>query len=351
MIEEFEVSETNAIFDVKKFLFRALSYWKLFVVLLVIGVVYVYQTNLREEFSYRLGTKISIEDDTNPLFTSTQSLNFNWGGVTSKVQTMIVMVKSRSHHEKVVERLEFYKSYLKQGRFRKQDIYKEAPFRFNHAYNFPQLINIPIEIVFLDANSFEIHIEFLESTATVQNYLTKGLSKVDVPVGLFKRRYQFEEPIELPFLKGVVSLTDVGAPLPKDAYFFQFSGFNEVVASYQSRTSVTNTGNSPILDISLIDKNTEKIVDYLNTIVSVLRDDQLNRKNQYASNTINFIDEQISRVRNELTDNAQALNDYRKESKLYNLTDDNATLNEKLSKLDAEKETIERQLNYFSSLK
>lgn len=93
MIEEFEVSESSASsFDVKKFIFRALSYWKWFLLLLAIGVFFVYQKNIREEFSYRLSTKISIEDDSNPLFTSTQSLNFNWGGVTAKVQTMIVVL-------------------------------------------------------------------------------------------------------------------------------------------------------------------------------------------------------------------------------------------------------------------
>jgi succinoglycan biosynthesis transport protein ExoP len=138
MNDEFEVSESNtSSFDIKKFLFRALSYWKFFALLVAVGVFYVYQKNIREEFSYRLGTKISIEDDSNPLFTSSASLTFNWGGVTSKVQTTIVTLKSRSHHEKVVDRLEFYKSYLVQGRFRKQDIYKEAPFRFDHDYNFP----------------------------------------------------------------------------------------------------------------------------------------------------------------------------------------------------------------------
>ena len=125
MIEEFEVSESaSTSFDIKKFLFRALSYWKWFLLLLAIGIFYVYQMNIREEFSYRLSTKISVEDDSNPLFTSNASLTFNWGGVTAKVQTMIVTMKSRSHHEKVVDRLEFYKSYLKQGRFAKQDIYK-----------------------------------------------------------------------------------------------------------------------------------------------------------------------------------------------------------------------------------
>ena len=115
MTEEFEVSESASNFDIKKFLFRALSYWKLFLLLLAIGFFFVYQKNIREEFSYRLGTKISVEDDSNPLFTSNASLTFNWGGVTSKIQTMIVTLKSRSHHEKVVDRLEYYKTYLKQG--------------------------------------------------------------------------------------------------------------------------------------------------------------------------------------------------------------------------------------------
>lgn len=112
-----------------------------------------------------------------------------------------------------------------------------------------------------------------------------------------------------------------------------------------------NSTNSPILDITLIDKNTQKIVDYLNGIVTVLSEDQLNRKNQYATNAIAFIDEQILRVRGELTDNAEALNDYRKKNKIYSLDGESGQLNEKLVKLDAEKESITRQLTYYSSLK
>ena len=191
MIEEFEVSESGSnSFDIKKFLFRALSYWKFFVLLLAIGVFFVYQKNIREEFSYRLGTKISIEDDSNPLFTSNTSLTFNWGGVTAKVQTTIVTLTSRSHHEKVVDRLEFYKSYLKQGRFRMQDIYKAAPFRFNHDYNQPQLLNSPIKITFLNAETFELEVEFLNPTAQAQNYLTKEIAVVNVPVGIFKKQFK-----------------------------------------------------------------------------------------------------------------------------------------------------------------
>jgi polysaccharide biosynthesis transport protein len=352
MIEEFEVSETSASsFDIKKFLFRALSYWKFFLLLLAIGVFYVYQKNIREEFSYRLSTKISIEDDSNPLFTSNASLTFNWGGVTAKVQTMIVTLQSRSHHEKVVDRLEYYKSYLKQGRFRKQDIYKATPFRFEHDYHYGQLINTPIKITFLDANSFELEVEFASSEAAVQNYITKELSRVDVSNGVYKKAFKFGDPIELPFLKGVINLVENRKAIKGDQYFILFSDFDGVVSSYQGRTSISNTNNSPILDISLIDKNTEKIVDYLNTLVLVLSEDQLQRKNQYATNAIAFIDQQISRVKNDLSENAEALNDYRKKNKIYSLDEESTALNEKLTKLDADKEAIDRQLNYYSNLK
>src|SRR5690606_23968637 len=351
MMEEFEVSESASAFDIKKFLFRALSYWKLFAVLLAIGIFIVYQKNIREEFSYRLGTKISIEDDSNPLFTSTQSLNFNWGGVTSKVQTMIVTLKSRSHHEKVVDRLEFYKSYLKQGRFRMQDIYKAAPFRFNHDYNFPQLLNNPIKITFLNENTYSLEVEFVNNTASVQNYLTKDISSVSVPVGLFKKEFKIGELVTLPFLKGTVVLAENSTPNIGESLYLQFVNFDGIVSSYQSRTSVSNTSSSPILDITLIDKNTAKIVDYLNALVAVLSEDQLNRKNQYASNAINFIDSQISRVKTEMANNAEALNNFRKTNRIYSLTDESELLNERLTNLDTEREAVSRQLDYYSNLK
>lgn len=355
MDDEFDILEststTSTAFDIKKFLFRALSYWKFFLVLLIAGIYYVHQKNIREEFSYRLATKISVEDDSNPLFTSNASLTFNWGGVTAKVQTMVVTLKSRSHHEKVVDRLGLYKSYLVQGRFRKQDIYKAAPFRFNHNYDKPQLINNPIKITFLDANTYNVEVEFLQDRASVQNYLTKGVSSVDVPMGIFSETFSIEEQIELPFLSGKLVLNKSKSFNVGDEYYLQFSNFDGIVKSYQVRTSVANTKGTPILDIALIDKNKEKIVDYLNMIVTILSEDQLNRKNQYATNAIIFIDDQISRVKGELSSYAKDLNNYKKQNKIYGVGTESDVLNEKLSGFDKEKILIEKQLNYYANLK
>ena len=138
-------------------------------------------------------------------------------------------------------------------------------------------------------------------------------------VGIYKKQFKLGAPIQLPFLKGTIKLAENRKPVNGEAYFIQFSDFDGVVSSYQARTSVDNVATSPILDIALIDKNTQKIVDYLNMVVTVLSEDQLDRKNQFATNTITFIDEQIARVKGELSDNADALNDYRKKNKIYSL--------------------------------
>ena len=125
MEEEFDVTESQTAlsFDFKAFLFKVFSYWKLFILFIGIGVFIVYQQNIRTQQSYRLGTQISIEEESNPLFTSTTSLTFNYGGVSGKVQTLLTSLKSRSIHEKVVDNLQFYITYLKQSRFRKNDVY------------------------------------------------------------------------------------------------------------------------------------------------------------------------------------------------------------------------------------
>ena len=353
MNEEFELleSQQQPLFDIKAFLFRALSYWYLMVLCIGIGWVISYQLNIRKQYSYRLSNKISIEDDKNPLFTSNTSLTFNWGGVTGKVQTMIVSLKSRSHNEKVVENLKFYLRYLKEGRFRMADIYLSAPFRMEPTYDFAQLSGKIIKIHFLSENEYRIEIEFPSSIVSTQNYKTKKKGKVDVTPGIFTKTYKVGEKIELPFLSGTIEIPENRKVKNGDVYFIQFLNFDGVVDSYKNKIQVKNIKGSPILDLSLTDVNKGKIVDFLNETVKVLSEDQLDRKNQFATNTINFIDEQLSKVKDQLQTNADELNSYRKKNKIFNLNEESINLSTKLSDFDLEKDEINRKISYYSNLK
>ena len=127
MKEEFDILDSGPGFDIKAFLLKALSFWKLFIFCVVVGVFIVYQQNIRKQQSYKLATKISIEEDKNPLFSSNTNLTFNYGGISGKVQTLINTLQSRSLHEEVVANLQFYVTYLKQSRLEKTMFIKKLP--------------------------------------------------------------------------------------------------------------------------------------------------------------------------------------------------------------------------------
>ena len=64
-----------------------------------------------------LDSLISIENEQNPFFTANTSISFNWGGVSGKVGKVLTTIKTRSHNELVVDSLQFYMQYLKEGKY------------------------------------------------------------------------------------------------------------------------------------------------------------------------------------------------------------------------------------------
>ena len=50
------------------------------------------------------------------------------GGLSGKVGNIITEVKTRTHNELVIDSLQYFKEYLKQGKYHLIDIYKSSPF-------------------------------------------------------------------------------------------------------------------------------------------------------------------------------------------------------------------------------
>lgn len=94
-IKDFTILETQNSFDFKGFLAKLISYWKWFVLCLIITFTVAYQVNIRKEKIYGMETLIVVKDENNQLFSSNTSLVFNWGGTSDKVQTVITTLKSK----------------------------------------------------------------------------------------------------------------------------------------------------------------------------------------------------------------------------------------------------------------
>ena len=204
--KDFEDTDLNSsqgiVFDFRGFLFKILNLWKFVLVCIGVALTIAYFINVRKQSIYKLDSLISIENDQNPFFTANTSISFNWGGVSGKVSKIITAIKTRSHNEKVVDSLRFYMEFLTQGKYRKEDIYKKAPFDFVINNNKPQLINYPIGIRFLGEDKFEIFSEFENQSGQGQIYKDKSFRDLDLPLGEFQKSYRSKETINLSFLSG-----------------------------------------------------------------------------------------------------------------------------------------------------
>jgi tyrosine-protein kinase Etk/Wzc len=108
--EDIEDVESGRLsFDFRGFLFKALNLWKVIVLSIGLALTVAYFINVRKPNIYRLETIMSVENEQSPFFSSNTSIQFNWGGVSGKVSTVMTAVETRTHNELVVDSLQFFK--------------------------------------------------------------------------------------------------------------------------------------------------------------------------------------------------------------------------------------------------
>ena len=78
---------------------------------------------------------------------------------------MIVIFGSRTHNEKVVDSLQFYIGYFKDGKYRLEDVYGKTPFDIKIDFDSPQLYSKLIKIEPLSNDRYKISFDFNEEGA------------------------------------------------------------------------------------------------------------------------------------------------------------------------------------------
>jgi len=352
--KDFNFFEKHNSFDFKGFLFRIVAYWKWFVLSLIITFVYAYNVNIRKETLYGMESLIVIEDQNNPFFTSNTSLVFNWGGTSDKVQTIITSLKSRSHNEIVVDKLQYYIKYLKKGEYFYKDAYGEVPFYVEIDKNQGQLFSKLIKIKFLSATQYQLSVDFGEDTsASLIQYSDVSIHPVNVSGGEFNKVYKINEFVDLPFLKMKLLIKPEAFDFSNQEYYIRFDDFNQTVSAYRSLEVNADAKATSVVRLQLEGPNKYRLVEYLNTTVEVLRKIQLDSKNLFANNTINFIDSTLKEMEGQIKDAENELKEFRRGKNIFELEGEagGGLLSAKLSSFDAEKDAINRKIAYYNLLK
>jgi len=350
-IKDFAIFENHSHFDFKGFLLKIVGYWKWFLASLIITFTIAYQINIRKEKIYEMQTLVSIKEENNPFFTANTSLVFNWGGISDQVNGISTILQSRSHNELVVDKLQFYTDYLEQGKYNLIDSYGAVPFYVDIDKTKGQLANTLIGIKFLSENEYQIEIPFENSSVSLITYGNNSYSNTSVQPITFIKKYKVGESVNLPFLNWKLQINDNPGFYKEKEYFVRFNDFDGTVSRYKSINVDTGRSGGSILTLSLQGTNKARLVDYLNSTVKMLIKIQLDGKNQFATNTIRFIDSTLVAMESQLKQTGNELKSFQKDKNVYEIEGGGSKVSEKIMDFDVEKDQLTRKIAYYNSLK
>jgi uncharacterized protein involved in exopolysaccharide biosynthesis len=350
-VKDFTFFDKQNSFDFKGFLIKTLSYWKWFVIGLAISFSIAHQVNIRKQKIYGIETTIAVQEENNPFFTANTSLVFNWGGTSDKVQMISTTLKSRSHNELVVDRLQFYTDYLKQTKYFLQDVYGQIPFDVKIDKSQNQLMEQFIKVKMVSTNSYQITIPFQANNANVIRYSDNKKTIINVPNQEFKRVYKVGEVVNLPFLHWKLELVPYDGDDFNGEVLIRFNNFDNTVTGCMGINVAIDEKAGSILKLGVQGNNKNRMVDLLNTTVDVLIKKQLDNKNKFAENTINFIDRTLSEMEGKLKASGDELKDFGKNNNIIDIEAGGATFNGQLIEYDESKDGVERKLAYLDLLK
>jgi capsular exopolysaccharide synthesis family protein len=199
-----------------------------------------------------------------------------------------------------------------------------------------------------------LSVDFGESTsASLIQYSDVTIKPVNVSGGEFTRVFKINESVELPFLNFKLIIKPEAFEFTNQEYFIRFDDFNSTVASYRSIDVTADAKALSVVRLQLEGSNKYRLVEYLNTTVEELRNIQLASKNQFANNTISFIDSTLKEMEGQIKDAENELKEFRRGKNILELEEEvgGSLLSEKLSGYDVEKDAINRKLAYYNLLK
>lgn len=350
-VKDFTFFDKQNSFDFKGFLIKTISYWKWFAVGLIIAFSIAHQVNVRKQKIYGVETTIAVQEENNPFFTSNTSLVFNWGGTSDKVQMISTTLKSRSHNELVMDKLQFYIDYLKQTKYFLKDIYGDTPFKVVIDKNQPQLLERFVKIKMLTRDTYQLTASFPSTHIEVIRYADTKRTFIQMDNKEFKGVYKLGQPVNLPFLHCTLEPTDYNGPDFYDEVLVRCNNFDNVVTGGMGINVAIDEKAGSILKLATQGNNKARMVDFLNTTVEVLIKRQLDSKNKFAENTINFIDETLGSMEKQLKDSGDELKDFGKSNNIIDIEAGGVSYKEQLTDYDTQKDMVERKIAYLNSLK
>ncbi|WP_158856682.1 GumC family protein [Lunatibacter salilacus] len=340
------MEESEEEIDLKEILFKYLRYWPLLFICAASGLTFAFIFNKIAIPLYQIESSVLIKEEAGMTLGADIFEGTGLSKPNNNLQNEIGILKSRSLAAETLNMLNYNVTYYQEGFFNELEMFGNIPFLVEVDWKHPQLTNGKLSIIKKDSNTYRLTIEddaFSLFSPSDPNYKT-GVEYLE----LQEDDYTFGE-----WLEGInyrFRVMDINGEV-NNPVLFEINDTPSLANQYIAALTITPLSkDGSILILGLEHNNRKKGEVYLNKLVDVYLERELQEKNLTAANTVKFIDEQLSGISDSLSFIEDRLETYRTENQVFNLSQEGSLIFERLNELEREKSTIELSLTYYRTV-
>ncbi len=341
-------TKSDGLPDIRKIFRLALSNWYLFAISIPICLTVLFLHNRYTQNTYRGSVTVMLKSD-EPKSISRADLieGFGLSPEMKSLENQTIILRSKKVVKRAIDQLDFAIDIYSNGVLMDYDMYNRSPFSVEMDSAHAQILNTPIYIKPEANNKVTITIEtenaLLHSFKDEKNHGGSGLIS-------FSKTVNWGEEINTPFGKFKL-LSNQTELKPEVEYYFYFRSHNWLANYYRGKISVSPyKEGSSIIYISTTGLNTQKIIKFLNALSKVYLEQSLERKNEIASRTIHFIDNQLIKVADSLKCAQEKLMNFRRSNVFSAPTELTTRLADQYFEFEKELNLIKLREEYYKNL-
>jgi tyrosine-protein kinase Etk/Wzc len=279
------VEEESNGFDYKALLLQMFMHWPWILgsVIVVVTAAYFYMQTLNPVYTVSSSILIKTSDKKGDGLSGLEELGYVSTSING-VDNAVELFRSRTLLKKVVNELEFYIRYYKEGAFRDSEMYKSTPIQVWVSPEDAQKMQYArVDMNLIDEKQLEVEVR----TKDGQRY----------------NKVFNQYPAVLPTSSGIFTFSHSADSLNIESgmhFYATIEAPTDVAADYVNTLQLYPRGKTTITDIYLKTSNVQRSIDFLDKLVQMYNNDANNDKNEVATKTAQFIDERIQIINKEL---------------------------------------------------
>lgn len=340
--------------DVKKIVSKLLMnwYWFIFAIAITVALSFFYIRYTPPEYEIQSTLLLGEKNSTSPLnvlYGTGNNMLQETRRDLSGIYNQMAILSSSPIVSKALSELNFEVSYYSMGRISETELYKNVPFVILWDENHPQIVDCNFYLSVLSGDSISVSIQ--GENIPVHDYKT-GQGTKTIPQYSYTIKSEAKTRLETEDFSFIVILNDNMHNFATKDFMFRFHTHNSLIEDYQSRLKIDLLNDySTILALSFLSHNITKGIDFLSTLIQVYQNDNLNKKNQNANLTIQFIDSQLQNISDSLTISESKLESFRRANQMINFSAQSQQLLSQLNELDNKLIQHQTQNKYYKYLK